>query len=687
MNNKILRKQTLQINKMYGISYTVLFLVCWILACVIPFNFFPPAQKYIAKQSVCIVFAVVNYIILGILLYKTFKYLLRVEILQTIFDASIYSAVIFDAKGKVLNCSPSFLSFFGIDQREASQLTLYKFSTLFHEKNAYQIFSSLVPQPIVFETTVQIQKEEIIDVEVMAKLIVMDGMECIYISIQDIRLKKAMRKDLQNEKNIAQNYLDIVNVMILVLDTQRKIKLLNRKGCEIIGYSCEEVVGQDWVENFLPKEIREEVRSFQDRLIHGKKEAFYYEKPVLTKSGEERLIAWHNTPLFDAGGEFLGILCSGEDITKMYQTQLELQAGKDFYHTMFASIRDAIIVLQNNLVIDCNDAASTMFGLTYKEFIGMNILETAYDIECKNYEFQYYLDKAYRGKYNQLAECSFRLFSTPNDVKIIEFTLSKFGEPNENKLIMVARDITKQIEEEKMLKMYSKQAQMGEVISMIAHQWRQPLAIINAIVAQMRLKALIQGQKDSEYLENLINIETQSTYLSQTISDYRNFFHPNKPKEYFAASSLIKNIFKLMEHTLKSDFILFQSKIKCDKMLYTYRNELIQVLLVLMKNSCDHFEINKTKEPRITIIVDCSSMHLFIRVYDNAGGISKQVIEKIFTPYFTTKGKKQGTGLGLYMSQLIVEDHCNGSIEVESHQEETVFTITLPYVGEVADAS
>jgi len=131
------------------------------------------------------------------------------------------------------------------------------------------------------------------------------------------RKRKNIEIALRREKETAQNYLDIVGVMILVLDTNKNVKLINRKGCEILGYDADELIGKNWVENFIPKNWKTDVHDITDELIEKQKIAFStYENPILTKSGEERLILWTNTPLFDENGKNIGVLTSGEDITQ-----------------------------------------------------------------------------------------------------------------------------------------------------------------------------------------------------------------------------------------------------------------------------------------------------------------------------------------------------------------------------------
>ncbi|HLD23294.1 MAG TPA: PAS domain-containing sensor histidine kinase, partial [Sulfuricurvum sp.] len=481
-------------------------------------------------------------------------------------------------------------------------------------------------------------------------------------------------------KELAQTYLDIAAVMVLILDTNYTIKSINRKGCEVIGYRADEAVGKNFIELFVPSRIREKLYKVANDFIDYN-QYDYYENPILTKSGDERLIAWRNRQLFDEHGEFIGILSSGEDITDIRHTQEQLQESEAFYRTVFGSIEESIVILNDNCVVDCNDVALKLFDTSKELFVGQSIFDTAYEIECKDYSLHHHITVAQNGEFTS-TQCTLRLHTNPNIVKIVEFSFSRFGSTEENKLVMISRDITRKVEEEKLLTMHGRQAQMGEMISMIAHQWRQPLAIINAITTHMRFKLIMKDTEDHESIDNLVKIEQQSAHLSQTISDYRDFFRPDKPKEHFNVLSLIDRALNLIDHTLKSHSIHIENDRLYDPILYTYRNEVLQVLIVLLKNAFDAFVENKVIGGEIIISAYHEEQYCVISIQDNAGGISKDVMYKLFSPYFTTKNESFGTGLGLYMSRIIIEDHCDGLIEAFSEGNTTTFSIKLPYEEE-----
>lgn len=355
------------------------------------------------------------------------------------------------------------------------------------------------------------------------------------------------------------------------------------------------------------------------------------------------------------------------------KAEITLSESEEFYRGVFASVNEAVIILKDHLILDCNDRALKLFSVSKSEFIGMNICD--YDINCLHNDLGHFLDSVDENQISAI-ECS---ITTKTDVKtkIVEMNLSSFGNVS-GKWVLVARDITQKLEQEKIYKMQARQAQLGEMIAMIAHQWRQPLSIINAITSQLRLQEIMKDSEDLFLVENLIKIEKQCIYLSQTITDYRELSDPNKPKEFVSMALLLKHAVNLMDHTLKSKGIEIWQNVIQDIKVSTYHNEVVQVLLAFFNNSLDAFEENRIIKRIITVTIESENEFGVISVQDNAGGIPKNLINRLFTPYFTTKNKNHGTGLGLYMSKMIIEKHCNGVLEVSSENQETLFRIKLP---------
>ncbi len=596
--------------------------------------------------------------------------------LNSLLKSAADGVHILDANGNLIDYSASFIHSLGYTDDEAKDLTLFDFEAQIAKEALIVMMDSVSEYPVTFETRHRRKDGSILDVEVTSREIVLDGKRYLYCSSRNISDRKNVEKALLHEKETAQNYLDIVDVMIVVIGMDNKVKLINRRGCEIIGYTANEVIGKNWFENFIPDRIKPEINKLADKFQEMGETPKYYENPVLTKNGDERLIAWTNKPLNDSNGVLIGFLSSGEDITNIRIAEKKLYENKVFYETIFASAHEAILILDKNTIVDCNDMAVQLFASHKENLIGANVLDTVWKIECDDTAFNSHLDTACSGK-PVLARCSLIMDGVNKEIKNIEITFSKFGN-DEGKLIWIARDITQQLEEEKLFRMQTRQAQMGEMVSMIAHQWRQPLSIINAITAQLRIQEEIKDEPDMLLSQKLMKIEQQSNHLSQTISDYRDFFRPDKPKEFVTLSSILNNSLDLIDFSLKSNGIKIIKLIQNDSNVFTYRNELLQVLIALMKNSMDAFIENTIHDGNIILTVDKDDKYTIITILDNAGGISDEVISRLFTPYFTTKNNNLGTGLGLYMSKTIIEDHCEGILSVSSEGDETTFTIKLP---------
>ena len=221
-------------------------------------------------------------------------------------------------------------------------------------------------------------------------------------------------------------------------------------------------------------------------------------------------------------------------------------------------------------------------------------------------------------------------------------------------------------------------AQMGEMISMIAHQWRQPLASISAQSAHLLLKAKLGGI-DKETLEkSSISISQQSQYLSETIDDFRDFFSPDKEKMLTSYTEVVKSVENIISSSIIGSDIKIVTDLSCEVEFESYPNELKQVILNLVKNAQDALIENNINNGLIEIktYIDDNAQYI-LEVADNAGGIREDIREKIFDPYFSTKNKKDGTGLGLHMSKMIVEEHCNGKLNVRNKNNGAVFSISL----------
>lgn len=280
-----------------------------------------------------------------------------------------------------------------------------------------------------------------------------------------------------------------------------------------------------------------------------------------------------------------------------------------------------------------------------------------------------------------------RYFHKNGDIIWINLTVSLVSRDfKPDYFIAVVEDITdkKRVEnelheKEEMMIAQSRQSAMGDMISMIAHQWRQPLSTIGMSANNMIFDINIKELKEEVFLEHLSVINREVGYLSKTIDDFRNFFKPNREMEFTTFSTLFSKIDEIIGKSLQNHEIELNLNSKDEIEFYTYPNEVIQVLLNIINNSKEAIIDRGIKDSYIKIDGYLKDGVIYIDICDNAGGIKDECRDKIFNPYFTTKDEN-GTGLGLYMSKVIIEKHLSGNLKFKNYNNGVCFKISFKYL-------
>lgn len=252
----------------------------------------------------------------------------------------------------------------------------------------------------------------------------------------------------------------------------------------------------------------------------------------------------------------------------------------------------------------------------------------------------------------------------------------------------ITREVENSRKKDNIMFQQARLASLGEMLQNIAHQWRQPLGSLMMIIQSFESK-FMAGKLDEPFISSRVaDAHMLSENMSNTLEDFRTFFNPNKSKKEFSIKDVIHKSIDLSKYQLEREQINLSLFIKEDLRVYGFKNELIHVLLNLIGNSKDILSTKtELKEKMIRIIAKQNNETIFISVIDNGGGIKSDIIPKVFDPYFTTKHKSVGTGIGLYMSKQMVEKHMHGEITCKNIKHKlgskefyasTMFTIAIP---------
>ncbi len=220
----------------------------------------------------------------------------------------------------------------------------------------------------------------------------------------------------------------------------------------------------------------------------------------------------------------------------------------------------------------------------------------------------------------------------------------------------------------------SRLAQMGQMINMIAHQWRQPLSAISAVSAKLKLKAQLNKLDSTSTIELCDKISSYSQQLSSTIDNFRKFFKSDGEKRETDYKEIIEEALEIVGASLKDKKIDITKELNSSPKIITHPDELKQAVLNILKNAEETLLKRGVDNPNITI----TSKNNTLKIEDNAGGVEAEIMDKIFDPYFSTKSRKDGVGLGLYISKIIVEERCKGKLQVKNSLKGAIFTIELP---------
>lgn len=383
--------------------------------------------------------------------------------------------------------------------------------------------------------------------------------------------------------------------------------------------------------------------------------------------------------------QFANISVSIINITRLKKVENELRTVNNRLIQKTENLETMIQEAPNPIILHRKDGTIMMMNHVWEESTGYTLKEIPTIEDWVNIV---YTNTQIRDSVKEHIQSLYTITEKTDEG---EFSfLNKFGEKitwqfssapieinNQQVIMSSAMDITELKRKDEMLINQSRSAAMGEMIGMIAHQWRQPLSAIsmgaNNMLLDIELKKLVLS--DVEECSRMINKQTQ--YLSKTIDDFRNFFKPDKVTSDITIRKIMESTLEIVQDSLKNNNIEITTSFETEKTVQAFPRELMQVFVNIINNSKDALLLTKPEKPSIHVHVYEDDNYINTEICDNGGGINITSLQKVFDPYFSTKNEKTGTGLGLYMSKMIIENHLNGSIEAKNTQTGACFTIRL----------
>ncbi|WP_320033551.1 PAS domain-containing protein [Halarcobacter sp.] len=474
--------------------------------------------------------------------------------------------------------------------------------------------------------------------------------------------------------------------------------------CETLGYQKNELLGKPYNTIKYIDEI-DESESVKEKFIELLENKKSIKRIIKNRSKEGKILSFIviATPILDKNDEIVEFVSYRIDITKEEELKLILKKQNKELLKSQKILNEAQRIAhignwEHNYISD-----KISFSQEAKRIIGYD--ENIEEVDFSEFSKIIHEDDRVKLKENKNlalnkdSQFNFEYRILREDGKIVYVEVKgEYVYDEKNNLIKslgTINDITERIEAEKELKQkdlmllqQSKMAAMGEMLSNIAHQWRQPLSLISTAATGAKIQREIGSLTDEKLDETFTTINNTTQYLSKTIDDFRNFFKPNSEKNYFNISDVMYKAISLVKPQFKNRNIDIIKNIE-DYKLYGLENEFLQVIINILNNSRD--QLMKIENEKLILISSYKKADKYIlEIKDNGKGIEEKIIAKVFEPYFTTKYNSEGTGIGLYMCEEIVVKHMNGQISAENTTFTynnkkyfgAKFTITLPLTKE-----
>ncbi|WP_428017542.1 PAS domain S-box protein [Arcobacter sp.] len=471
----------------------------------------------------------------------------------------------------------------------------------------------------------------------------------------DITFIKELEKQIIKDRDFISTIIDNSNAIIAVINSDGVMFKVNKYAQEFLGYTQEEIASVPYFwSRFLNENIKDKV---VDIINEAKKGNIVknFKNSWISKNDEERVFEWSNMLVQKEDGSMDYLATIGIDISKKEFNQKQILEQKQEFELIFNYSKDGIAILDfDTRFIKFNNSLVEMTGLSKEILSEKKLLDfsTSQDMEKNRKIFKKVIQEGYINNYEDV-------FIFANKRVYVNLSLSLL--PDKKRVLMLIKDVSSL----KIIQEQAKLASLGEMIGNIAHQWRQPLSFISTSASALKVKSEFNMLNKEDIEESSNAIVKQTEYLSNTIDNFRDFIKEDKSYKEISIKEILENTLNLTHASLHNNFIKLVLDIEADLKIYGNKNELTEAFLNIISNSKDVLK-DKNEEDRLIFIKTkkLDKNRLEISFLDSGGGIDESIISKVLEPYFTTKHKSQGTGLGLTIVDKIVRERHKGIIEI-----------------------
>ncbi|MFA7241200.1 MAG: PAS domain S-box protein [Sulfuricellaceae bacterium] len=520
-------------------------------------------------------------------------------------------------------------------------------------------------------------------------------------TVTDISDVKRLSDQVQENINRLRDITDTLAEGLLVQDAQGRITFANPEATALLGWDEAELIGcnaHEKMHSCLSDGTPLSLEQCPIQMSTRKGKPFFGETFFQRKDGTMIPVTVSAAP-FRKGSRISESVIAFRCIGEQLKTQQKLKETLRELSIILNTVQVGISFIKDNKFIWLNNHMKNMFGYPAREIQNKPtcmiypddasheaVGQLAYPLlaEGKTYEQECRL----RHKNGEIFWCHLRGAAIdPEDIGkgsiwvILDIDRLKQTERELQELNLaleqrVLAETRKNIEQERLLTHQARHAAMGEMIGNIAHQWRQPLNTLGLIVQNIAYDykdGLLDQNSLAAYKDAAIDTVKK---MSQTIDDFRNFFQPNRPEEPFNLIKPIREALSLIDASLKNNGISATLDCPEDLVAFGHSNEFAQAMLNFLANAKDVLVEKNAPIKTIEITAHEEGQYIVVCIRDNGGGIPAKIMDKIFDPYFTSK--ENGTGIGLYMTRVIVEQHLHGKISFGNTQTGAEFILSIP---------